>query len=448
MVAVELLLEPRQERAVTPSAGSIIGGRFKLVRELGTGSMGTVWLADHLTLDLRCAVKFMSAEATNAPNYRARFELEARAIAQLHGPNVVRILDYDVHEGTPFIAMEFLRGEDLAARLLRVGKLDAATTYRIISQVARGLSKAHEAGIVHRDLKPENIFLAEEDEGEVAKLVDFGIAKMAPFALGEALSDRTQAGSLLGTPTYMSPEQARGLSDIDHRSDLWSLAVITFECLTGRLPFESAALGDLFAQIMFEDIPVPSKIDRSLPIGFDPWWARAVSRNAAGRFGSARELSEALGQALELQGAADDSLDVTQTADGVVRSVTVVPRVRESKKLFFGSVAVAVVLIGALLSAVAPGPAVASAGVRGGVNAARIEGPRAPLPDVLTIDPATVILAPSAAASNVAAPSAGPSPRHSRFTVTVVPSSQPTPRSAPPRQRSSKPSADDVDFGI
>ena len=141
-----------------------MGNRFELVRELGRGSMGTVWLAEHLTLNVRCAVKFMSAEALREPNFTARFELEARAIAQLNSPNVVRVIDHDTHEGTPFIAMECLQGEDLGARIRRAGRLDATATYNIVTQVANGLAKAHAAGIVHRDLKPENIFLAQDDE--------------------------------------------------------------------------------------------------------------------------------------------------------------------------------------------------------------------------------------------------------------------------------------------
>ncbi len=432
---------------MTPTAGTVIAGRFKLVRELGTGAMGTVWLADHLTLDLRCAVKFMGTEASRAQNYRARFELEARAIAQLHGPNVVRVLDYDVHQGTPFIAMEFLQGEDLAARLQRVGKLDPATTYRIIAQVARGLSKAHEAGIVHRDLKPENIFLAEEDEGEVAKLVDFGIAKMASFALADGLADRTQAGSLLGTPAYMSPEQARGLSDIDHRSDLWSLAVITFECLTGRLPFQSEALGDLFAQIMFDPLPVPSKVERTLPADFDWWWARAALRNTEGRFGSARELSDALGVALRIRNAGVEDVDVARTADGLVRVVAVGPRVRPSK-IVVGCVALAVGVLVALLSAVRIGPRVANAGVDGAAKVETVQIARPPpppeaIPTALVREASSVRTPEAPAAVDPTAEATAQSHPRSRA------SAPPAPASTPARQSPSKqPPADDVDFGI
>ena len=142
---------------MTPAVGSIVANRFELVRELGRGAMGTVWLAEHLTLGVRCAVKFMSIEAKTDPefsaNYLARFELEARAIAQLGSTNVVRIIDYDTHEGVPFIAMECLQGEDLAARLSRVGRLDPASTYRIVSQVANGLVEG--ACRRHRAPRPE-----------------------------------------------------------------------------------------------------------------------------------------------------------------------------------------------------------------------------------------------------------------------------------------------------
>jgi Protein kinase domain len=273
--------------------GTVVANRFQLVCELGRGTMGTVWLAQHLTLDICCAVKFMSAEAAREPAYTARFALEARAIAQIQSPNIVRVLDYDLCEGVPFIAMERLVGEDLASRLQRTPKLGAAETRRIVSQAARGLSRAHGAGIVHRDLKPENIFLAREGDDEVAKLVDFGIAKFEGRA-----GRRTQVGEVLGTPAYMSPEQTRCAQTIDARADLWSLGAIAFECLTGRLAFDGESLGDIFARILVEPLPVPSHVAPELPRAFDAWFARAVSRDPEGRFADAQEMAEALDRAL------------------------------------------------------------------------------------------------------------------------------------------------------
>jgi eukaryotic-like serine/threonine-protein kinase len=342
---------------MTPAPGSIVGNRFRLVRELGRGSMGTVWLADHLTLGVRCAVKFMTVEATRDPNYRARFAREARAIAQLHSPNVVRVLDYDVYDGVPFIAMEWLHGEDLEARLLRVGRLDPRTTHRILSQVAHGLARAHEAGIVHRALKPGNIFLAEEDGDEIAKLLDFGIAKI--FAV-DGVDSGTQAGTVLGTPAYMSPEQAREVTEIDYRSDLWSLAIIAYECLVGQLPFDGPSLGDIFARIMFEPIPVPSRSMPGLSRAFDRWWERAVSRDVEGRFTGARELVDELGRALFSQDTRRSHGELS-----LARSLPPLPRRRRS------GMAVAAFGLTALLAVVvlpniriAPGSAQAEIGSR------------------------------------------------------------------------------------
>jgi len=241
-----------------PAAGTLVARRFRLVREVGRGSMGTVWLADHETLGLPCAVKFATVDAERDPAYRERFEREARSVAQLDCANVVRVLDYDVFDGVPFLAMEWLSGEDLESRLRRVGRLGAGQVHRLVAQVAEGLERAHAAGIIHRDLKPGNIFLARSGDGEVAKILDFGLAKVASPDGALAM---TQAGTVLGTPVYMSPEQARSVSEIDARSDLWSLAVVTYECLLGKLPFDGPSLGEVFARIMFEPLPVPSAID-------------------------------------------------------------------------------------------------------------------------------------------------------------------------------------------
>jgi serine/threonine protein kinase len=280
------------KRHLVPVEGEIIANRFRLVRELGRGSMGTVWLAHHVTLEIPCAIKFIGGPATSDPDHRARFHVEARTIAQLNSPNVVRVLDHDLGDGHPaYIAMEFLDGEDLWSRLHRVGRMDAEATYAVVSQVARGLSRAHGAGIVHRDLKPENIFIAHEGEESVVKLLDFGIAKWTASPVHEA-------EGLFGTPEYMSPEQARGRSDLDHRADLWSLAVITYQCMTGCLPFSGATVPELLAHITVGSVPVPSEVARDVSEHFDRWWARATARVIDDRFQSASEFADALGQAL------------------------------------------------------------------------------------------------------------------------------------------------------
>src|SRR5579862_2716336 len=226
--------------------GLVVANRFRLGQMLGRGGMGSVWRAMHLGLDVPCAVKFIEGELASLPEAQARFEREAKAAAQLRSPNVVQILDHGVCEGTPYIAMELLDGEDLEHRLERLGRLSPVETHKVMSEVCRALSKAHGMDIVHRDLKPANIFLVKDDDAEITKVLDFGIAKTRVKELG---GSATKTGAMLGTPYYMSPEQAQGTRAVDFRSDLWSLAVIAFQCITGRLPFDSDALGDLLMRI-------------------------------------------------------------------------------------------------------------------------------------------------------------------------------------------------------
>jgi serine/threonine protein kinase len=277
--------------------GVVVAGRYRLVRRLATGGMGAVWLAHDNLLDAACALKLVDEEKRDSEEVRVRFEREARAAAQLRGAHVVDVFDHGIWEGIAYIAMEHLEGEDLAERLERVGRLEYEAVHRIIAQVSRALTRAHALGIVHRDLKPENIFLVASDDGEVAKVLDFGIARHQEYSLQDR---RTKTGTFMGTPYYMSPEQARG-EDVDYRSDLWALGVITWQCLIGKPPFESEALGALLGMIMYDPIPLPSSLDPSLPTAFDQWWQRATSRDREQRFQSAKELSDALGRALALK---------------------------------------------------------------------------------------------------------------------------------------------------
>ena len=277
--------------------GDLVAGRYQLVRKVGSGGMGSVWLAHDLSLDADCAIKLIDGEKANDQGIRLRFEREAKASAQLRSAHVVNVFDYGEWNRTQYLAMEYLDGEDLAVRLMRLGCLDGPTTYRIIAHVARALMSAHAIGIVHRDLKPENIFLVQNYEEEIAKVLDFGIAQHNAYTLEDRA---TREGAFLGTPCYVSPEQARG-RPIDHRSDLWSLGVIAFQCLTGRLPFEGTALGELMGQILYEPLPRPSRIDASLPKGIDEWWERAAARNRELRFQSAKEMADQLGVLLGVE---------------------------------------------------------------------------------------------------------------------------------------------------
>jgi hypothetical protein len=289
-----------QERAEVTAAfelttGTLVAGRFRLVKQLGEGGMGAVWYAQHTGLGTGCALKFIHQDVAGDAGVRARFEREAKVAASMKSPHVVTMLDYGVWEGVPYIAMEFLEGEDLGQRLGRVGRLSPQETASIVAQVARALTKAHGAGLVHRDLKPENVYVVRDDDHEIVKVLDFGVAKTQVPLAG---AGHTRTGAMLGTPCYMSPEQAQGTKAVDHRADLWSLAVIAYRCLVGALPFDSEALGDLLMKIMVHPLPVPSHRAPGLPPAFDAWWARGAARDPAQRFQSAKELSEALGQAL------------------------------------------------------------------------------------------------------------------------------------------------------
>jgi serine/threonine-protein kinase len=274
-------------------AGRILHDRYRLIRPIGHGSQASVWIAEHLALTTTVAVKLIDPELAKKESARERFRREATAAAQLRSAHVVQILDHGIEGDQPFIVMELLDGEDLFERLTHRTRISLRETSKVVTQVARALTRAHAAGIVHRDLKPENIFLVPNDDDEVVKVLDFGVAKFKDP--GKAAMQRTGLGTLIGTPHYMSPEQVKGISEIDYRADLWALGVIAFQCVTGELPFDSEGVGDLLIKISIGDIPVPSKIFPSIPANFDAWFLRACDRDPAKRFQSAREMAVALG---------------------------------------------------------------------------------------------------------------------------------------------------------
>jgi hypothetical protein len=284
---------PRSSGRAAPrmQVDSILAGKYRLVSQIGRGGMGSVWKAEHLELCAPVAIKLMDPTLATGLEAARRFLGEARAAAALRSPHVVQILDYGVDGTTeiPFIAMELMEGESLAARLKRMQRLAPVEAARIITHVARALTRAHEAGIVHRDLKPENIFLVRNEDEEVAKVLDFGIAKLTALTLTR--HPATQSGSVLGTPFYMSPEQISGSRDVDYRTDLWAVAVIAYECLTGRRPFEGDTVGGLALQICTRRPPLASSF-AAVPNRFDAWFDRATDREPARRFGSARELAD------------------------------------------------------------------------------------------------------------------------------------------------------------
>ena len=229
-------------------SGTLIGGRYRLDRQLGRGGMGEVWAAMHTVTRRDVALKFLNVDDNTLPQMHRRFLREARAASAVIHPNVIQIQDvFELEDGTPVMVMDLLDGEALGDRLAREGSLPVDETARILAPVVSAVGTAHAAGIVHRDLKPENIFLALTANGEMeVKVLDFGIAKLGSALETDGAGNITGTGAVLGTPFYMALEQAYGEKDIDHRADIWALGVILYECLAGVRP----VVGDNFGQIV------------------------------------------------------------------------------------------------------------------------------------------------------------------------------------------------------
>jgi hypothetical protein len=273
--------------------GLAVTDSIRLVRKLGEGGMGSVWVADHLALHTQVAVKFMTAEMAHSPDAAARFQREARAAAQIKSPHVVQVFDHGLLERrVPYIVMELLEGESLASFIKRHGTLSAQLTSQIVAQTCKALAKAHAGGVIHRDIKPDNVFLVDSDGELFVKLLDFGIAKRL-----HENANMTSTGAVIGTLHYMSPEQLLGSKTIDARTDLWALGVVAYECLTGTVPFQGAAFGAIALAVMHDELALPhARLGIGSP-ALDAWLARVLSKDPAGRFATARETAEAFAAA-------------------------------------------------------------------------------------------------------------------------------------------------------
>ena len=275
--------------------GAHVTPNVKLLRPLGSGGMGAVWVAEHLALGTEVAVKFLQGDFAKHPGARARFSQEAAAASQVKSSHVVRIYDYGITDtDVPFIVMEMLEGTDLAHRMAAEHKIAPIEMITIVSQLCKALASAHAQSVVHRDVKPENVFLTREGGDMFVKLLDFGVAKSDKLRPLADSHRSTMANESLGTPYYMSPEQFRSAKTIDARSDLWSVGVLVYEAMTGASPFVGETVGAL-AIAVNEASPVPpSRVEPSLPPAFDAWFAKACARDPNDRFQTARELSDAL----------------------------------------------------------------------------------------------------------------------------------------------------------
>ncbi len=293
--------------AQTPSAPtsdiSFVGrrvGKYDIVRVIARGGMGTVYEAINTHIGKRVAMKFVDAELARNKDSVARFQREAEAASAVESGHIVTIFDSgSTDNGLPFLVMELCRGEDLGHRLRKVGRLELDAALDITAQILRGLCRAHEAGIVHRDLKPDNVFLTEQDDGsEFVKILDFGISKMRR-GVGAIDKTITKQGTVLGTPFYMSPEQAQALPDVDERTDLWSIGAILFEALTGKPPHDGHSYEQVIVHICTKDTLDVRIHNPGVPDKLAEFIAKALSRDRERRFQNAREMLDALGEASE-----------------------------------------------------------------------------------------------------------------------------------------------------
>src|SRR5450432_2635413 len=295
---------PRVERTEY-LAGAVIADRYKLVRPLGRGGMGVVWVAHSLVLGVDVALKLIHSDLGGSTG-ATRMAREAHAAARLGHPAMVRVFDFGwTSRGDPFLVMELVQGESLGAVLRRDKRLPAIQAVQTLLPLADGLRSAHDKGIVHRDVKPDNILIARDEFGrQQPKLLDFGIAKVDQQ---QAPEDRklTQIGVVLGSPEYMSPEQALGREDIDHRTDVWALCVVLYESITGQLPWDRPNYNALMQAIIHE-APAPTT---QFSAGDSDLWRvieRGLQKNPDNRWASMTELGEALALWLYEHGVKED----------------------------------------------------------------------------------------------------------------------------------------------
>jgi serine/threonine protein kinase len=268
----------------------VIAGRYRLDQIMARGGMGTVWTGEDIKLRRPVAVKIMTGDLARQDQARLRFQREATTAAQLDSSHVVQIYDYGLDDDEPYIVMELLEGENLSQRLRARNRLSIPECAELLTQVCKGLRVAHAAQLIHRDLKPSNIFIARQDESETFKILDFGVVK----ALGAMSTEEvTKTGALLGTPQYMSPEQARARRDIDHRSDLWSVAVLVFRAMCGFNPFGGESVAEVILKLCGEELPRATPYRPELPPTADQFFAKAFARSPAERYQSVVELARA-----------------------------------------------------------------------------------------------------------------------------------------------------------
>jgi serine/threonine-protein kinase len=334
-----------------------VAGRYRLDRLLGEGGMGEVWAATHTLTQRPAALKFLRSELAHQEQHRRRFLREARVAGTVRHPNVIPILDViELEGGAPMMVMDLLEGESLRQRLDRSRSLSLNETANVLLPVISAVGTAHSCGVVHRDLKPENVFLARVEGRSKVIVLDFGIAKLTPLEGGGGGSSGslTAQGTMLGTPFYMSPEQIYGEPDVDHRTDIWAIGVILYECLTGRRPTEADSLGQILKIItQYEIVPI-EQLRPDLPATLSSVVMAALSPRRQDRPASMEPLYTALraycDDTVPLFGAPSDIVDGhTPPGRPVPREISASGSQPASRRTAFWSVVATLSLAGGAL---------------------------------------------------------------------------------------------------
>ncbi len=276
---------------VDPLIGKVLGEAYQILRLVGEGGMGRVYEARHLRLkDRRFAIKVLHPDLARDPEIVARFQREAESASAIGHPNVIDVYDvHTTHDGVPYIVGEFLEGQEFGGQLEKNGRIDVPTAVHIARQVCRALSAAHKRGIVHRDMKPENVFLVDHDGIVSVKVIDFGISKVGTTGK----TNLTKTGMIMGTPSYMSPEQARG-DKVDHRADVYAVGALLYHALTGKKPFDTDDPASTLSLVLTEEPGRPRKLNGEIPESLELVIQRAMAKEAADRYATMADLDAAL----------------------------------------------------------------------------------------------------------------------------------------------------------
>ena len=352
--AVQPEPEPQPQQQFDSLIGTVLAGRYEVVRRIGEGGMGAVYEGKHALIGKRVAVKVLLEKFHAKSDFVARLLQEARLASSIGHQNIVDVTDFGTtDDGRSFVVMEFLDGESLADLERREAPLPIERSLRIARQAASALGAAHAKGIFHRDVKPENLYLVRRSDADFVKVVDFGISKaVKPGGDDGAEAYRlTHTGLLLGTPLYMSPEQARGDEDLDHRADIWALGVLLYECLTGEVPFRANNYLQIISQVLTHEPLSPSRLrpELGIPDAVDAVVMRAVEKDRARRYQTMAELEEDLERLL----AGDQNVGLRPIAGAA-------PAVRAAAPKRWPLVLMAVAVLAAGVTAALKRPGVAS----------------------------------------------------------------------------------------